>query len=279
MGRVAEARRRPRDAHSCAVSSWCASVGCARQGLSEVVGLWREVEADDDIRLGVPLGAQLLGERHVVPGVAHSRRVELAMSGERSPGIGVDGLELGEPRLAVRSLAGDHEVGVDEVGEHIEDIGVCRLVAIDDRLDRVEIGPACEDAELAEDGVLMRPQQCARPVDGLAKRVLARGDVSAGGRDIERVVEPREQGLGAEDFDPRRRQLEREGQPIEAPADSGDLVGVLVGQPQARPDPLRVLDEEPNGSGSLGGLDPRVGRQLQRRDRMLVLRCNVQRMA
>ena len=52
--------------------------------------------------------------------------------------------------------------------EQLEDVFACRILAIDDRFDRVEIGATGEYAELAEDRLLMRLKQCVRPVDRFA---------------------------------------------------------------------------------------------------------------
>ncbi len=63
------------------------------------------------------------------------------------------------------------------------------------------------------------------------------------------MVESSQQRCGRKDFDPRRGQLDGEGEPIQAPADLSNGDGVLRGQGEIRLHRLRSLDEEPNGVG------------------------------
>ena len=63
---------------------------------------------------------------------------------------------------------------------------------------------------------------------------------SAPGQQRQPVVEPGQQGRGRKHLDPRRGQLDGEGQPIQAPADLGDGDRVLRGQRELGLDRLRA---------------------------------------
>ena len=83
------------------------------------------------------------------------------------------------------------------------------------------------------------------PVDQRAQRLLARKRVAAAaGEHAEALVEPLAQLLQAEHLDARRRQLDRERNAVQAPADVGDDRRVFVGQRKALVGRLRAIDEE-----------------------------------
>ena len=102
------------------------------------------------------------------------------------------------------------------------------------------------------------------------------------GQELEVVGEPGPQRADAEQLDPRGRELDRERQPVEEPADLGDVGGVVRVEPEVRaapcwarctnsctaPERAQLLDASRAGGG-----------QGQRRHRVLELAVEVQRTA
>ena len=68
--------------------------------------------------------------------------------------------------------------------------------------------------------------------------------MAAAAQETEAVVEPCRDRSGAQRAEPRGGELERERQAVEAEADAGDVVGVLVVEHEARRRGGRALDEE-----------------------------------
>ena len=91
-----------------------------------------------------------------------------------------------------------------------------------DRRGRVDWEQAGQRPEAAEGALFVRVEQLITPGDGRIHRLLAGGKIArAGGREQDVVLEPAEQTLGGQHFDPRRCELERERQCIEPLANRG----------------------------------------------------------
>ena len=96
------------------------------------------------------------------------------------------------------------------------------------------------------------------------------GGPAAAGQQAETVVEAGGDLFHGECPDPRRRELDGEGDAVEAAAELGDGPGILVGELEGRLDGPGPLDEEPDcidvGQVARSNTRPRLGRG-QRRDR------------
>ena len=80
---------------------------------------------------------------------------------------------------------------------------------------------------------------------------------------VETLVEPREQCARRKESRARRRELDRQRHPIEAPADTGDGRRVLGGECEVGMHRLCALHEQPYGIAGLG--EPFGGGHLLRR--------------
>jgi hypothetical protein len=112
-------------------------------------------------------------------------------------------------------------------------------------------------------------EQVVTPGDGVAQGLLASGQIArSAGKEWQPLVEPRQQRLGGEDADARRRQLQRQRQPVQARADLSNCCRVVRCQGEAGLCRLRPLDEERHGRhcrqrrhvGHLSWLGQRQGR-------------------
>ena len=109
------------------------------------------------------------------------------------------------------------------------------------------------------------------------------------------MLEPSQDRVGREDLDPGRRQLDRQGHPMQSRADRRNRRGVLVGDREAGPDGHGPLDEQAHGrvlserlridgSRATGQLHPLAARQVlgigwrgETRNRILLLARDAQR--
>ena len=103
----------------------------------------------------------------------------------------------------------------DERGERVQ-LGAADL------LGRLEREAAGEGAEPREELFLAVVEEVVAPGERVAQRLLPRGKVAcAAGQKLQALAEPLQHRFGREQRDPRRRQLERERQPVEAYATAG----------------------------------------------------------
>ena len=152
-------------------------------------------------------------------GALRKRREELGVALPELVGL-AGPLELGGRELAdrlqhpvtraTRRLASADEALVDE---RLQRVGVRRA----DGLGRLVRATACEHREPYEEPLLLRREEVVRPADGRVERLLARIGV-APALELD-VPEPFEQLLRREDRDARGRELEREREVVEAPAE------------------------------------------------------------
>jgi hypothetical protein len=128
-------------------------------------------------------------------------------------------------------------------------------VLVDEARERVHVGSAdhfgCrqaratwKDCETCESAAAALVEEADAPVDRLAKRLLSRGEVArAGGENAEPSIETFEQRLGRQRPDARRRQLDRERQPVDASTDLPNLRLVLGPELEPRIEMMRALGE------------------------------------
>ena len=181
----------------------------------------------------VPQRERAGGERHPVADVAPGDRLLLARPPELDPTVLPDRVQQAEPAPAVGANRAERERSVCEP---------------DHRLDRVDVLPAAhglhgrrwnrrrERGHPPQDGLVGRVEQLVAPVEGGPQRPLA-GDrrATAVGQQPEPVVQPVEDVRGLEHPQSRGRHLDREGQPVEPPADlpHGVKVGAAPGSVRA----------------------------------------------
>ena len=91
-------------------------------------------------------------------------------------------------------------------------------------------------------------EQVIAPGEGVAHGALPCWQVSpTAGQQGQPLLEPGQERGRWQDFDPRRGQLDGQGQAIEAPADGGHRGGILRGQREVRPTRRGEIDEERHG--------------------------------
>ena len=93
------------------------------------------------------------------------------------------------------------------------------------------------------------------------------------------MAEAGQEGSRWQQLDPGRRQFDRQGQPIQLPADLRHHAGSRLSQGEARTDGCGPLAEQGDGGrrGHVGHGTPLGGGQVQRRQRQLVLIAQMQR--
>ena len=229
---------------------------------ADVVALGRE--SLEQLGLGrlEELGAQRLGERHEVLGVATSRGVDLARGRELLETELPDRLQHAEARVRAGCRHGPHQALVGEGGDPGEDVE--RAVVTDDRLRRLERPTAAEDGQPPKEGRLVPLQQVVAPGDGVAQGALPRRGVAwSTGEDGQAAFQPFQQGVRRQESDARRGELDGQRQPIEALADGGDGRRVVLGQREVGHDGPCSLHEEVDRrhAGELGQRQNRFGRR------------------
>ena len=145
---------------------------------------------------------------------------------------------------------------------------------------RFEARAADEHTEAHEQRLLRRGEQFVAAVDRVAQRLMARGQVArAAGQQLQMLAETVEHRLRRQHVRSRRGELDRQRQAVEADADLGDRCRVGVGQLELGIDSLRAVDEQRDrrAAGERSRRRRGIG-QLQRRDRILALAGDVQRL-
>ena len=133
---------------------------------------------------------------------------------------------------AARPARPHEQALVHERGERLE-------IGREHGLDVREIERPGEDREALEEIALVVAQQCVAPVDRRRERPVPLGRVlRAGAEQVETRAEAREQVLRREQLRARRRELDRERQPVEA----------CTQLSRPRPRPESTLDAEPAGA-------------------------------
>ena len=214
--------------------------------------------------------------------MAAQRRFALRRLDEPLPGVLAHGFEQPEPGLR-RSRVGEHERLLDEPPEHVEDVHLVDRVAGADVFGRLEARPAGEGGQPPEDDPLRLGQQVVAPVDRGAQRLVTSGRGPAAARqEPEPVVEAGRDLLDRERPHPRRGELDRERDAVEAATELGHRPGVLVGHAERGHDRPRPLDEQTAGVHRLevagGHALAEVGRR-QRGDRQDGLAGHAERLA
>ena len=171
-----------------------------------------------------------LHERHVPVAMAVADQVSLAVGLEPFRGVLTDRVEEPEARLAVGGLLDLDQALVDERHQAVEDVHADLGRRPADRFGRGEVAATGEDRQPIEQSLAAVVEQVVAPGDRAAQRLLTLGQVARPGRqDVELVIEPDEDRVGAEQLDPGRGQLDRERHAVEPCADRGDGRRVLVG--------------------------------------------------
>ena len=168
------------------------------------------------------IGSVALGEREVVAIVVLAHGLDVGRGGEALAGVGADRLEHPQPGWRERVLASHEQALGDQAVERVQSGG-------GDRLGRLDGRAAGEHREPREAALLVVAEQLVAPVDSGAQRLLARGCVArARARRAERGIEAvgdlgrRQQSAAG------GRELDRQRQPVDAPADLRDRGGVAV---------------------------------------------------
>ena len=166
------------------------------------------------------VGLGLLGQGQAPGGESVSGRFALATGFQLLQPILAHRLQHAEARLALDSLLLAQQTLVDQRGHAGEDIE--RPIRTRHRLRRLDRAAAGKDRQPAEEDLLLRGEQIVAPGDGIAHRLLAcRQGAGAARQERQALLQPLQQGLRREDFDPRGGQLDGQRQPVEPGADLG----------------------------------------------------------
>jgi len=165
--------------------------------------------------------------------------------GQRLEGVGADGFEHSDARFPVRGFGDGEEAGVGQVRDHIEGVAAVGWIVVGggDGGYGIEVCAAGEDAEMAEEPLLICGEQVIGPSDGVAEGSLpVRGLVAVGGN-VECGVQARQQCLRCEQTGAGGGQLDREREPVQADTYRGDVPGVVGGEGERRLDLAGMLNE------------------------------------
>ena len=198
------------------------------------------------------------GRRKIREGreVTIGKALHLAGLDELLAGVLADGLE--HPVARRGPAVNEDEGSIDEPGQPVHQLELVhrrRAVADDPR--RGIGGPAPgEDRQPAQETSIVLGQEIPAPVDQGVKRLLARdGRPPAAGQEPEPVAEAKGDVIGRHRRDARRSELDRQRDPIEAPADLGHAAHVRLGQREARIDRHGTLGEQLHGLGRRRGVE------------------------
>ena len=186
-----------------------------------------------------------LGDAEEPVGVAVPEGVALARLRQPLEAVLPQGLEL---VVATGLDIGDDERLVDEVQEEVEDLARRQEVVAAHGFGGVERAPAGEDGEPGEQPALVLEQEVVAPVDDGAQRLLP-GQRRSGttGQDAEPVVEQRGQLGERQRPEACRGQLDRQREPVEAPAHVLDHRAVVVVDGEAGLHGERTVGEDVDG--------------------------------
>ncbi len=167
-----------------------------------------------------------------------------------------------QPRVGIDP---HQQARVDQRGQLVE-----QLTVAEDALDGLEVGGAVEHRKPCEEVLLLLSQLLVAPGDGVAQRALPRRRVAgSAGEQRQAAVHALEEGGGRQRAQASRRQLDGEGQPVDAPADLDDGLQVLFVEFEVGADVLGPRHEQLDAAELQGVLDahaePGIG-QLHRGD-------------
>ena len=148
---------------------------------------------------------------------------------------------------AAGGAANRHHGALDEAREQVE-----RVARAARRLGRREVEGPGEDGEGAEQLLLLGREEVVGPADGVLHRPVARVAPAAGGlQQTETFIEARRDLCEVDRPGPCRCELDRERDPIEAPADLDDRTRVLLAELESRIGRAGSLDEERHRRGAV----------------------------
>src|SRR5260370_42097243 len=116
-----------------------------------------------------------------------------------------------------------------------------------DRFCSLERTASQKDCQAPETSLLLGIQEIITPADGITQGVLPGGSIMPSTRQNGKpMVKPPEQGLGRQQFAPRRCQLQGQGQPVQSDADLGYSSRVVFRKDKSGLHHLRTLNEKGN---------------------------------
>ena len=164
-------------------------------------------------------------------------RLALARLCQALERVMADGVEQAVAGGAILLLDHDERL-IDEPREYIQ-------LARADGLHRGEVKATRERAEATEEGALHLVEQLVAPVERGGERLLARqGGTPTRREHAKRIAQPLGDLRRREDADTGGRQLNRQRDPVDPPADLRYRVGVLLGEDEARGDRGGAISEQ-----------------------------------
>jgi len=159
------------------------------------------------LRAPSQLVTRLLGERCVMLGVPAADDVGIAVVLQALHGVVAERLEHPDSRLAVGALGHGDQAGVEQLAGPRQRIGARLPVAACQRHCRegVDAAASLEHARSPVDVLKVRRQQVITPGDGVPQRQMTRRAPGITGCQAKAVPEARQDRLGGQQLDPRRR--------------------------------------------------------------------------
>jgi hypothetical protein len=144
-------------------------------------------------------------------------------------------------RFSAGAFALDDQALVDKRSNHVE-VGVAH------GLRSWERPAADEDWQPGEEVAFAGVEEAVAPLDRRTQGLLpARPVAGAAGQEVQALIEPSEEFARRQHLHARRRELEREGETVEASADRPHHALVLRREPEIGPHGVRTVAEERHG--------------------------------
>ena len=221
-----------------------AAFGGPGQRGAEIVAFAVELPCPTHLFGAEERGLRLLGKPEVEAGMVASYGLAVAALGEPLERVLPDRLEHSEAGIAFGHALGAKQAVVQERLDPVDQVQV--EVGGHGR-GAVEREAADEHAEAGEERLLVGREEVVAPVDRGAECSVPLGQTGTRHRlqQLESAAEPLEDRARREQLDPCRSELERERQPVEAKAELGDRLGVLIGELEVGPRLACTVDEQP----------------------------------
>ena len=143
---------------------------------------------------------------------------------------------------------GDHQRLVDEQGELVQNLVALHPVGAGDRLGGIEVEATQEHGQPAEQDALGVGEKSVRPIHRGAQGLLsAHRNARATGQQAEAVMQTVDDLRQRQGAHSRRRELDRQRHPVQAPADLCHRAGIVVVNDEAAPGQTGTIGEQLNG--------------------------------
>ena len=189
-----------------------------------------------------------LGQYEVVSGVGAASRSLIIAFSQAFESILADGGEHEEARFFVDLFHLLHQTFIDHGSHAVEYVKAKIALGVAHGFRPFQSAAAGKDGKPAEESLLRRIEQAVTPVHGAAKSLLPGRQVAGtAGQQVQTAFEAGQHGGRRKQLDARCRQLDGQGQAIQASADGGHSGCIFPGEREFVLNGLRAFHKEGNG--------------------------------